>query len=558
MREPYQGKRLQKKGETPRYDRKPYTRDRSADGELTLREELARRSTPVSDTASYRAQNRLERFFEENSADARAEFSEAMHMTPKKRKWVIVLLAVLVVLTGGVVALRMWIRPPDVTNKDTTNPSIEVVDPLDGETWVDDGFTGDLPEVSGERKEGVYTFLLVGTDKGDGNTDTIMVASYDTKNQKLSVMSIPRDTMINAPWDLKKINSVYSRYSDGIGALSKQIKNLIGFAPDFYIKVDLAAFVELIDLIGGVTFNVPRDMNYDDPYQDLHIHLDAGEQLLNGQDAMGLIRWRKNNDGTGYPEGDIGRVRMQQDFLKALIKDCVSIKNWPKIKSYVKIAAEHVVSDLTVGEMIWFAGKALELDLNKINTCTLPGNYGASTWSRAVRSFQSYVTVYPNQLVTLVNESFNPYIAPVTTSMMDIMYINADKSVASSTGVLRDSKANDWLLESEEEDENGEGTGEGTSEGADVPSDGTTGDTVGGGTDVPPAGTDTPPTGELPPSAGETGGETVPEQSDPHVPPSDSSGEIPPPAEEPSGPIQDPTQLPPEAFAAVPTSDSVA
>lgn len=484
-------------------------------------------------------------------------------MTPKKRRWVIVVLVLLLVITGGAVALRMWIKPPDVANRDPAKPSTDIVLPSDDETWVDDGYTGDLPEVSGERKEGVYTFLLVGTDKGGGNTDTIMLVSYDTKNQKLNIMSIPRDTMINAPWDIKKINSVYSRYSDGIGALSKQIKNIVGFAPDFYIKVDLAAFVELIELIGGVTFNVPRDMNYDDPYQDLHIHLDAGEQLLNGEDAMGLIRWRKNNDGTGYPEGDIGRVRMQQDFLKALIKDCVSIKNWPKIKSYVKIAAEHVVSDLTVGEMIWFAGKALELDLNKINTCTLPGNYGASTWSRAVGSFQSYVTVYPNQLVTLVNESFNPYIAPVTTSMMDIMYINADKSISSSTGILRDSKANDWLLASEEEEEDGETTGEGTGEETEVPPEGTTGDVTGGGTETPSTGTDTPgtdvpPTGELPPSAGTTGGETAPEQPDPNMPPTDSSGEIPPPAAEPSGPIQDPTQLPPEAFETTAASDRAA
>ncbi len=546
MKRPYQGKRLQKKDEPDVYQHLPYTRGEYGERGPVPREELARRGSPAYGTQPpQRAQNRLERFIEDNSDDVRAEFSDAVHMTPRKRKWIIVLALLLLVVGGAAVALGMWIRPPDVAGRDPVKPSTGIALPSDDETWVDDGYTGDLPEVSGERKEGVYTFLLVGTDKGDGNTDTIMVASYDTKNQKLNVMSIPRDTMINAPWDIKKINSVYSRYSDGIGALSKQVKNIIGFAPDFYLKVDLAAFVELVDLIGGVTFNVPRDMNYDDPYQDLHIHLDAGEQLLGGEDAMGLIRWRKNNDGTGYPEGDIGRVRMQQDFLKALIKDCVAIKNWPKIKSYVNIAAEYVVSDLSVGEMIWFAGKALELDMNNINTCTLPGNYGASAWSRAVGSFQSYVTVYPNQLVTLVNESFNPYIAPVTTSMMDIMYINADKSISSSTGVLRDSKANDWLLEEEEEDEGSETTGEGTGEGTDAPPAGTTGDVTGSGTDTPTTGTDLPPAGTDTPPAGT---DIPPEQPDPGVPPADSSGEIPPPAVEPSGPIQNPMQLPPEAF----------
>ena len=152
--------------------------------------------------------------------------------------------------------------------------------PTDDELYPDDGYSGDMPELSGQRKEGFYTFLLVGTDKDDGNTDTIMVASYDTVNQKISVMSIPRDTMINESWDLKKINSVYSRTGNSINALANRVKKLVGFKPDFYVKVDLSMFVQLVDLVGGVDFYEPQDMNYSDPYQNLTIDLKEGQQVL--------------------------------------------------------------------------------------------------------------------------------------------------------------------------------------------------------------------------------------------------------------------------------------
>ena len=239
-----------------------------------------------------------------------------------------------VIAVAAVVAVKLWIKPPPLPSDDPadqiqsaqpdqTDPvSDEPDDPTDDELYPDDGYMGDMPSVSGKRKDGVFTFLLVGTDMDDGNTDTIMVASYDTVNQDVSIMSIPRDTMINASWDIKKINSVYSRSGDGIDALLKRVKTLVGFTPDFHVKVDLKMFVELVDLVEGVEFDVPQDMNYDDPYQDLHIHLKKGVQVLDGEKAMELVRFRR------YSEGDIKRVEVQQAFMKALIKECLSIEHW--------------------------------------------------------------------------------------------------------------------------------------------------------------------------------------------------------------------------------------
>ena len=356
-----------------------------------------------------------------------------------------------------VVVAKMWIKPPalpaDPIQDDprqqtapgqTDLPDEEEEGPTDDELYPDDGYNGDMPTVSGNRKEGMYTFLLVGTDMGDGNTDTIMVAAYDTKGQQVNIMSIPRDTMINESWDLKKINSVYSRTGSSVSSLANRIQKLVGFKPDFYVKVDLSMFVKLVDLVGGVEFDVPQDMDYDDPTpgQDLHIHLKKGVQVLDGEHAMELVRFRR------YSEGDIKRVEVQQAFMKALIKECLSIQHWGKIKAYIDLAMENVQTDLDAGSVIWFAANVLglngvpALDMENVYTCTIPGDYWGEAYSRSTHGNQSYVTIYPKQVVELVNERFNPYEQRVTTGMLDAMSILSNGDIASSTGSVKDTRHN--------------------------------------------------------------------------------------------------------------------
>ncbi len=374
-----------------------------------------------------------------------------------KGKILVTVLSCLAVFVLVVVAAaRMWIKPPSipvepiqddvpqqtVPNQTDLSGDAEPTEPTDDELYPDDGYNGDMPTVSGNRKEGVYTFLLVGTDMWDGNTDTIMVASYDTKGQGVSIMSIPRDTMINESWDIKKINSVYSRTGGSISSLANRVQKLVGFKPDFYVKVDLSMFVKLVDLVGGVEFDVPQDMKYDDPYQDLHIDLKKGVQVLDGEHAMQLVRFRR------YSEGDIKRVEVQQAFMKALIKECLSLQHWGKIKAYIDLAMENVQTDLEAGSVVWFAANVLglngvpALDMENVYTCTIPGNYWGEAWSRSTRQNQSYVTIYPKQVVELVNERFNPYEQQVTTGMLDAMSIQSNGNIVSSTGSVKDSQHN--------------------------------------------------------------------------------------------------------------------
>jgi len=370
---------------------------------------------------------------------------------------IVALCCVLAFAVGGAIALDGWVKPPElpVSTNDPQKPDTgdkkpsagddkleEAPPPGDDELYPDDGYDGDMPTVSGDRKEGVYTFLLVGTDKDDGNTDTIMVASYDTVNQTVNIMSIPRDTMINESWDIKKINSIYSRTGSSIDSLANRVRKLVGFKPDFYVKVDLSMFVELVDLIGGVDFYVPQDMYYSDPWQDLLIDLKEGQQVLDGEKAMQLVRFRR------YAEGDIKRVEVQQSFLKALIKECLSLKHWGKMKAYIELALDNVQTDLDFGSVVWFAANVMGLydapvlDMANVNTHTIPGNYFNEAWSRDVGGMQSYVTIYPNETVKLVNAYFNPYVQNVTTGMMDIMSIKENGDIASSTGNLKDTKHN--------------------------------------------------------------------------------------------------------------------
>ena len=198
---------------------------------------------------------------------------------------------------------------------------------------------------SADRKEDFFTFLVIGRDTGGGgNTDTLMLAAYDVPNQKLNVMSIPRDTMVNVPWDIKRINSVYNFYGggdEGIESLYKEISQLVGFVPDYEVIVEWEAVGELVDALGGVYFDVPIDMNYDDPTQDLHIHINKGYQKLNGEQAMGVVRYRHDNmvNGRmkGYPNGDLGRIETQQAFLTAVVEQCLQIQNVTRINELAKV-----------------------------------------------------------------------------------------------------------------------------------------------------------------------------------------------------------------------------
>lgn len=352
----------------------------------------------------------------------------------RQQKILIVVAVLLALVLAAVVACQSLFVKPDL---DAKKPDTE-------EEELDYG-DGVRPRSSGERKsEDFYTVLILGRDTGGGgNTDTMLLASYDVTNQKATVMSIPRDTMVNVDWDVKKINSVYNMNGGGdkgIKALYQEISQLVGFEPDYQVVVEWEAVGEIVDAMGGVYFDVPRDMDYEDPYQDLSIHIKKGYQKLNGEQAMGVVRFRDGKNG--YNNGDIGRIETQQAFLKAVIEQMLQIQNMTKISQFAKVFQENVTTDLSFQNILWFAQKAIfgGLKVEDVNFVTMPYK-GVSAWSRYYHQNLSYVVPVADELLELVNNELSPFKEVFTLSDLDIMYVNSDGSIGSTTGHVEDSKA---------------------------------------------------------------------------------------------------------------------
>ena len=369
----------------------------------------------------------------------------------------IVVVVVLAIALAVTLALRsLFVRPELPKRNDPQNAMDADGDGQpDGPEAIDYG-DGIRPRGGdGERKSKDYwTVLILGRDTGGGgNTDTMLLASYDVTNQKATVMSIPRDTMVNVPWDIKRINSVYNYYGQGekgIQYLYKEIAQLVGFEPDFQVVVEWDAVGEIVDAIGGVYFDVPLDMNYEDPYQDLSIHQTKGYRLLSGDDAMQVLRYRHdNNMKHGYAEGDLGRIKTQQAFLKAMVEQVLQPKNMTKAGPLIEAFNKNVETDLSFQNILWFAQSAVlgGLKMEDVNFVTMP-NTSKYVYSRSIDKLtngrdkmQSYVVPNARKLLELVNNELSPFEETFTLADLDVMSVNADGSISSSTGYVEDKPA---------------------------------------------------------------------------------------------------------------------
>ena len=228
----------------------------------------------------------------------------------------------------------------------------------------------------------IYCLVMgVSKDIDVSLTDTIMVCAYYPKTQQASMLSIPRDTFIGdstyTASGTDKVNSVYAAHGNDPEATLEEVEELTGLDINNYVLIDTNALVKLVDEIGGVYFDVPIDMNYDSKNQDLHINLEKGYQLIDGEKAEQLLRFRKNNDGTGYPaeygSDDYGRMRTQRDFITETIKQTLRLQNVTKINDLVNIVFENVDTNLDINEVLNYVPAAVEFDIDNIKSTALPG-----------------------------------------------------------------------------------------------------------------------------------------------------------------------------------------
>ena len=249
--------------------------------------------------------------------------------------------------------------------------------------YKEEGWSGVSKTILGHNEETVNKLdkmycLLLG--ESQNLTDTIMLASYDPKTQEAALLSIPRDTYIgdniNNVSAYDKINAVY-QYGVGLQDLLEDVRNLTGINVQYYLKVDTEALKALVDEIGGVYFDVPIDMHYTDRGQGLYIDLQAGYQLLDGDKAEQLVRFRHNNDGSTYPYDygieDLGRMRTQKDFLAELLKQCIEKMDLNTILGFLDIAEQYVETNLDFDAIKDYIPYILEYNVDELKTDTLPG-----------------------------------------------------------------------------------------------------------------------------------------------------------------------------------------
>lgn len=252
-------------------------------------------------------------------------------------------------------------------------------------------------------EEGSRNILIIGEDKMNDLYDTICIASIDQKNKKLRLIMIPRDTYIEYGSDIAayldetgksksagiyKINCTHligsmvkykGKFNSGPSSfLAQVIKEKFGVEVDDYVKINTSGFASLVDLYGGVDYNVPYLMNFDDPTQDLHIHLKKGQQHLSGSQAEGFVRFRQGykEDGTFFEIGDIARKKNQLSFIQAFIKQHGTVAKIDKIPKLISLLGKNVQHSIGVGDVLQVyigLGKDIIADKYAIETVNLEG-----------------------------------------------------------------------------------------------------------------------------------------------------------------------------------------
>lgn len=246
------------------------------------------------------------------------------------------------------------------------------------------------------RLTDVTNLLVAGVDVDGYRTDLILFVQVDNINGRVSVLQIPRDTKIDNSRSDKKINSAYF---SGIETLNKEVSSVIGMRADFFATITFDAFREIVDALGGVKINVPIDMNYHDPVQGLTIELEAGEQKLDGEHAMMFMRFRKNDDGTGYPMGDIDRNAAQKEFYAAVMKKTMSPIGVLKAPVLYSTIMKNTTTDLNNAEVRKLMVDVFKIGKRNISIYQLPGN------SRYINNI-SYFVHDKKETKALMQENF--------------------------------------------------------------------------------------------------------------------------------------------------------
>ena len=313
---------------------------------------------------------------------------------------------VLLLLTACVLVKAFFLKAPE--QKAAELPAQSAASDTDSQQSPEEQAAQEALRSHLERKGGFYTILLSGLDDDNGGSDTNILMAVDTVNGYVYGASIPRDSKAIIGGKAHKINYAYNK--GGTELLASTVSEQLGIPVDYTVCVNLQGFTALVDAIGGVDFEVPINMDYDDPIQGLSIHFKKGMQHLSGADALRVVRFRHNNDGTGYGSEDLGRMQTQQKFLKAVAKKMLSFENLiSNPRKYAEIFGQYVDTDLSVTDLAWFGMQVLGMGVDKIDFSTLPNE-----WK------YPYIYLDPDETLALVNTYLNPYVEDRTAEDLNL------------------------------------------------------------------------------------------------------------------------------------------
>ncbi len=261
---------------------------------------------------------------------------------------------------------------------------INTLEPNSGNTPLN----GMLDGLSSSGIKEPMNFLVLVGDKSSGNTDVMLVANYNPSTNQISIVTIPRDTKLKIKHsNVPKINSAYGgggRNHEGAMYASEVVSNLTGININYYVHLNISCIKGITDMLGGVDFDVPADLRYNDPSQDLYIDLKKGYQHLDGEEVEQLLRFRKADEhlythqelkelSKYYDGSDTKRTEMQVSFIKAFINQKLNVQNFSKFNSVVNYAFENTITNMTLTDALKLATGVINIKSDNFNSFRLDG-----------------------------------------------------------------------------------------------------------------------------------------------------------------------------------------
>ena len=396
----------------PEYESRGY--DSFDDGEYDFDYDRRYRARQQRYASRSAARDGREQRFASDDIISREERERGRRRWPRRLAVTFGILAVVII--GAFAWYRNWARAPE-TGQGGLN---DYGTPVPEET----GVAAVAPENAANHRDGVYTFLISGIDVVGYHNDTNLVGMFDTVAGKLNIVSLPRDMLVNVNLNIKKINQPYAaaknNSQDATQALLDTVADVLGYQVDMYAFVNIEAAADIVDAIGGVNFNIPFDMDWDAPDQDLYIHIKAGPQTLNGENFVNAMRFRMSNDGShSYAAGDIERIEFQQQLLMALAQQLLQIGNVLNIGEIYSAVMDNTETNVSLGNIAYLLEQFMKLSSDDITFQTIPNRMDGMI------NGLNYVMPIIDEWLVMLNDYLNPFDQEITESNINmISYID--------------------------------------------------------------------------------------------------------------------------------------